>query len=513
MNERKGVKQELIRCQDARIESFGINREFRRLKIAINKKEYDELISRIEKANIFLQRLTQQSRLLEPIRRSRRKGGRLQKHGVERARKQARSLHNVLIRGDRWVQNCCPEHVVNLRLDRGWEEVEGSAKGCTTKLRLRIYLDAKGNVPTIRPHLIASGERQCLHGRWREIEVRSINLPKSQESMLPAPQGLSLLPGQRIDVKAPKKVSFRVSSMLQIAPAAPQITTIVNSCSHHLSAPSSTFSGVPIPSSVEDDQTEITDICKALSNIEGTCSDLHNYRGYLADVERGDRHELVSLQAADQSEHNIDTLENLLELNAQEQRPGRARISRRDRLAMAVVLASSVLHLDGSWLKAHWRSRDVLFLNVPQNPLFIPLSDYHPFLSWRVSPTDVNEGLAISDQTAALMEIHRIKSAPFFALGLTLIELSFGQRFVDLKETEDDDANTIISDRKTASRLLPYVLKESGLRYWDVVQRCLDCPFNVRVASLDDPEFRDAVCDHILTPLMEDLKEFDGSTG
>lgn len=108
------------------------------------------------------------------------------------------------------------------------------------------------------------------------------------------------------------------------------------------------------------------------------------------------------------------------------------------------------------------------------------------------------------------MEAHRIRGVPLFALGLALIELCFGEPFANLKEPEDDDQIDIISDRKTASRLLPFVSKESGLRYGNVVQRCIDCPFNVRVAGLDNPEFRDAVFEHIVIPLMDDLKEFDG---
>jgi len=95
-----------------------------------------------------------------------------------------------------------------------------------------------------------------------------------------------------------------------------------------------------------------------------------------------------------------------------------------------------------------------------------------------------------------------------FALALSLIELSCGKPMQDLKEPEDADRNEVLSNLKAASRLLQTVYDESGQVYGDVLRRCLDCPFDVNVASLDNARFRDAVFECIVTPLFQNLETF-----
>lgn len=98
-------------------------------------------------------------------------------------------------------------------------------------------------------------------------------------------------------------------------------------------------------------------------------------------------------------------MEYTLAQNAEHQKHREAQISRRDRLALAIVLASDVLQLGGSWLKLHWRSGDVLFLNLP-SAAAIALIDYeHAFLPWEVSTGEV-ESTTSTDQASVLMEAH-----------------------------------------------------------------------------------------------------------
>ena len=77
---------------------------------------------------------------------------------------------------------------------------------------------------------------------------------------------------------------------------------------------------------------------------------------------------------------------------------------------------------------------------------------------------------------------------------------------------EDDNPVEAITSFNTASRLLDNVYNESGSRYGDAVRRCLLCPFDLRDASLDNEEFQQAVFTSIVTPLMQDLGDFDGSS-
>jgi hypothetical protein len=415
---------------------------------------------------------------------------------------QAKSAFDAIITGTYWKRGCCGRHVVNIRLDRGWEVLLKQAKSSEPKLRLSIYLDATTESLHERLMTTPIGAIHRYRGKWRDVEVRSLNLPpaRSQNCPIPEPPSTSAK-----DTGAGKqgRVAFSLDLGGRNLPRVQQ---------DKIHAPAPTGLAMPITLTAED--VTIEDICKTLTGVQAHSCHGRKRIGIFSGRDGGDHLEMIPLQVIDKAEHNITTLESLLVLNTrQSNKPAKARMSRKDRLALAMVLASSVLHLDGSWLKRHWRSRDVLFPQLQScDPAMHHSWNYEdPFLSWAMSGEAEPNSNSLSrpdDVAAAVMEAHRIRSAPLFALALALIELCFGQPFANLKEPGDDDPDEIVSDRKTASRLLPYVSMESGLRYGDVVQRCIDCPFNVRVASFENPEFRDLVFEHILMPLMEDLKEF-----
>ena len=202
------------------------------------------------------------------------------------------------------------------------------------------------------------------------------------------------------------------------------------------------------------------------------------------------------------------SLEDLLQVSKQRV-PG-FKLSRRDRLYIAVTLASSVLQLDGTlWLKRQWRSGDILFL--PLEDRKASAVDFaHPYVSWKVSPDDANTAL-IADAGRTIVA-HRIPSEVLFVLGITLTELCFGQNIYDMRVQEDIDTSEIMTNFNTASRLIDHVYCESGSRYGDVVRRCLKCPPDVREASFDNEEFQEAVFESIVTPLRQDFEDFNGGS-
>lgn len=95
-------------------------------------------------------------------------------------------------------------------------------------------------------------------------------------------------------------------------------------------------------------------------------------------------------------------------------------------------------------------------------------------------------------------------------LGLTLVELCFGRILSDLEEPFDVDPNETITRMMTAQRLLDHVENEGGNRYGDVVRRCLFCPFDIRDFSVDNEAFQQIVFDNIVTPLVDNLNDFNG---
>ena len=124
---------------------------------------------------------------------------------------------------------------------------------------------------------------------------------------------------------------------------------------------------------------QITDICTAIQNFKDLkMKDV----GFLIDesVSR-ERHDVYLSDEEVRSALTARSLESLLDTSHQ-RAPGLS-LSRRDRLYIAVTLASSVLQLDGtSWLKRLWRSGDILFLPTEDPKLTKPKMDYaHPYVS------------------------------------------------------------------------------------------------------------------------------------
>ena len=96
------------------------------------------------------------------------------------------------------------------------------------------------------------------------------------------------------------------------------------------------------------------------------------------------------------------------------------------------------------------------------------------------------------------------------ALGLALVELCFGRTLLEMQKPEDSDPNEDITKYRTVRRLLNPVYNEMGTLYGDVVRRCLLQPFDVRDMSLDNEELQQKVFDDVVTPLVEDLNNFNG---
>ncbi|KAK4939647.1 hypothetical protein LTR10_020147 [Elasticomyces elasticus] len=221
-------------------------------------------------------------------------------------------------------------------------------------------------------------------------------------------------------------------------------------------------------------------------------------------------------------------------------------VSRRDRLMLAATLASSVLQYQGSWLKPHWRSRDVLLTRAMTenrgniDRFYLSGHKVDPTNSSNVQRTtqDVLAATALTsnraegarespiladapssedesptDTSITTRNTHRlIRCELLFPLGLTLVELSLCQSMASLRLPEDNDADRLLTDLKTAARVLDSVYSESGCRYGDVVDQCL---FGLRSRKskgmdLEDEKFQRIVYEEIVSPLLDDLKDFEG---
>ena len=137
-------------------------RQFKRLKLALSKDIYANLLREIKEANHELREFTKDSHILESNRNRRRK--KCQSIDFKLIRRQARSLYNVVVTGNAWRCGCRQYHVASLRLEpRPWEEDEDigkddGARGPRLKFRVLLSKSCPGN-------------GLDTTWRWREIEI------------------------------------------------------------------------------------------------------------------------------------------------------------------------------------------------------------------------------------------------------------------------------------------------------------------------------------------------------
>jgi hypothetical protein len=169
------------------------------------------------------------------------------------------------------------------------------------------------------------------------------------------------------------------------------------------------------------------------------------------------------------------------------------------RYRLSSILASSVLQLaDTPWLSSSWGLQDIYLLySGPQNSC-PERAQPHIRRSFVRPATLMNA----SNATARPLVANEI----VFALGLILLELSFGQPLASFKTASDVDAqgnDTPYTDHMIASRLLQTLILREGEKYADAAKRCLMGSFNSAGSTLEDPAFQEQFYAGVVAPLQE----------
>ena len=251
----------------------------------------------------------------------------------------------------------------------------------------------------------------------------------------------------------------------------------------------------------------ILDICSTLAAVRIDCRQ-EECIGFLLDQFDKQRHHKIYPIRTQTRELQTRSLEDILSAIpptvATRRVEGHVSLRPKERLYIAATLASSVLQLHGSWLKSQWRTCDILF------PKSESLSQalIHPYLSWSVlgNHGDLKDVIHVASTDHPL-----IRSRVLLPLGLTLVEVSLGQRLADLRLPIDDHPVEAVANLTTATRLLDAgeVIAWSGPRYHDVVKSCLFWS-GVQDGELNDEKFQRAVFESIVSPLLDNLKDFEG---
>lgn len=435
-------------------------REIKKIKDILSKSIYTDYIDKIKNANATLQTLVEQSEYRETIRRKERLPKR-QLLSIKTARGIAYSLYGIITRGEFWNCHCRDQHRAQIQLGVFRSDDTTEASGIP---KFRMMLTSKA---LFEP---------ATSWHWQEVETESSTTDtQTSEARSASKKG-------KLPVVREIKVKFALATLpLQSVPW-PKVESI------HLGLP-------------------IKNLCTTLCDIKANnriCEE-RKLIGFLSD--QSHRH---TIYAIGDSTINLQlqSLEALLMSSSSPrdiQDSSKIVLRRRDRLRLAASLSSGILQFHGSWLKAQWRTKDIMLRrrSESQNKSLDSI-----YLVQQTPPENANQvGTPTAQQNSP--PTHLIRNEILFPLVLALVELSLGQTIASLRKPEDGDPVEAVANLKTAHRLLPDVLNESGIGYQEVVDKCLVWPGRKDV-KFDDEEFQRTVFQSIITPLVEDLKHFEG---
>lgn len=258
----------------------------------------------------------------------------------------------------------------------------------------------------------------------------------------------------------------------------------------------------------------ISDMCSALAATATAKATDKDPIGLLQDAaDPASQYNIFLLNSTVPAREDWQSLKELLAPSIQKRELPQIRLSRRERLRLAVNLACSVLQFHGSWLKEDWQTDDILF-RIDQYQGYGQTSSqykdvYSPCLCLRLSDTEL--GAKPSSNNPALSPTSPysspIQKEPLFPLGVALIELSLGYTLSDFSSNPDHERG-IMASLTSTRHYIQSVNDESGMVYGEVVKKCLFWP-DSSTTQLDDAEFQEAMFSSVVVPLVKGLRDFE----
>ncbi len=192
-------------------------------------------------------------------------------------------------------------------------------------------------------------------------------------------------------------------------------------------------------------------------------------------------------------------------LGVTDEATGKAILTRKTRLAIAVVLAFSMLQLHtGPWLRDDWGKRDIYFLQDPDG--FIHTEQ--PFLTRHFSPYTAETSGSHRERST-----FRACSSSLLSLGILILELWFNGRIESLpfRRTYQgpDGLDNEYTEFNTAQKWQEQAMEEAGLDLHNPTRRCIYCAFGSVSQDLEDEELRRAVYSEVIQPLERLLQRYD----
>ncbi|KAF2810899.1 uncharacterized protein BDZ99DRAFT_475769 [Mytilinidion resinicola] len=169
----------------------------------------------------------------------------------------------------------------------------------------------------------------------------------------------------------------------------------------------------------------------------------------------------------------------------------------KEKCRIALTLATAVLQLHGTpWLSETWSMKDIYFVENSKNAM---LSD-QPYVSKNFTPTP-------GFTTPRHKRPRLVKNSIIFALGVALLEVSYGKPISSFKTAEDwdhDGKRTVWTEFSVADRLADALRDCELANYFNAVYRCVHYNFESSSYSLTDDGFRERFYQGVVVPLQQD---------
>ena len=432
---------------------------------------YDDLLTRIDRANSSLRTLTENALREEKTSKRRRLQQKPLRH-YRTARKYATTLHKAFLENS--CRRCIDEHThkLNFRIDQ--DDFARILEGESPDIVFNVALLSQ---------ITASASTDPSAWSSKELKIVSVKLDSA------SPKALLNLPSSQVQsakLYSHKKVSFALTvGPSTCIPLHTASSSLVNLCEQ--------------------------DICSELVNRK-SCVEPHECLGFFGrDLWEDHRHDVYLVGDLPTQPPSRPLLDSLIE--AQKAPLWQAtRHSLKlwtNRLRIAVILALGVMKLHGTWLRPFWKLKDVLVVGDEAGPQSQePTPSQCLYLELDVFQQPDMTQLSLSPSKSPL-----IRSDLLFPLGLALIELALCDSIDALRKPEDADPVESVAELKAALRLVDddIISLHCGQRYGDVVRDCLFWT-GKKDADLEDVDAQQMVWEKVALPLIEDLCVAEGRT-
>jgi hypothetical protein len=207
--------------------------------------------------------------------------------------------------------------------------------------------------------------------------------------------------------------------------------------------------------------------------------------------------------------------------------PNILKMSRKERMTLAVILSSSYLQLEATpWLKETWSKDDILFEKDLTSTITRPIDIERPYIAITFRPEPLLPSITNNlNSAAANVTQSTITPAPspgnpgLLALGIMLLELYTGQAFENCNFKLSIQAGPVLDFYLqqlqllgAASQWLNTVQEDLSAGYTGAVLHCIRSYFDPVRTAKDEAIFRQTVYDQVLLPLEKELRSFLGES-